>query len=334
MLSFSGIPAYTCLPPLSIGPLPHSSAYEFLSSTQTVFNLDVVSTFSSIFSYDSITHALAYKPVTKKVCSVVAQVDEECRVTQTLPNDPLLGLLSLPMHLPDFIPGECFTQECTEALDLNPANWLWPEEVKLCRWIVRAHEKAFAWVPDEQGRFDEQYFPPVKIPTIPHTLWVLRNIPIPLSKWKDTIQIIKDCIATGVYEPSTAAYRSCWFCVLKQDGKSLRLVHNLQPLNAVTIRDLSTSLFVEHLAESFSGYVVYGMMDLFAGYNQRPLHPESRDLTTFNSPMGPYRLTTVPMGYPNAVQIYQADICFILQEEIPRHTIPFINDVAFKMLLT
>ena len=75
-------------------------------------------------------------------------------------------------------------------------------------------------------------------------------------------------------------------------------------------------------------------MDLFARYDQRPLHPESRDLTTFNSPMGPYRLTTVPMGDTNAVQIYQADICFILQEEIPHHTIPFIDDIAIKMLLT
>ena len=260
-------------------------------------------------------------------------MDDEFRVTRTLPDDPLLGLPSLPTHPPDFIPREHFTQECTDALDLDPANWLWPEEVKLCRWIVRTHEKAFAGVPDERGRFNGRYFPPVKIPTVPHTPWVLRNIPIPPSKWKNTIQIIKGRIATGVYEPSTAAYRSRWFCILKQDGKSLHLVHDLQPLNAVTIRDSSTPLFVKHLAESFSGYAVYEMMDLFARYDQWPLHPESQDLTTFNSPTGPYQLT-VPMGYTNAVQIYQADICFILQEEIPCHTIPFIDDVAIKTLLT
>ena len=125
--------------------------------------------------------------------------------------------------------------------------------------------------------------------------------------WADTIQIIKDQIASGIYEPSAAAYQSCWFCVLKQDGKSLHLVHNLQPLNAVTIQDSSMPPFVKHLAESFAGYVVYGMMDLFAGYDQHPLHPDSRDLTTFNSPLGPHCLTTIPMGYTNAVQIYQAD---------------------------
>jgi hypothetical protein len=110
-----------------------------------------------------------------------------------------------------------------------------------------------------------------------------------------------------VYEPSTAAYRSRWFCIVKKDGKSLRLVHNLQPLNVVTICDTSLPLFVEHLAESFAGYVVYGMMDLYSGYDQRVLHKNSRDLTTFGMPLGPHRLTTLPQGHANAVQVYQGD---------------------------
>ena len=85
------------------------------------------------------------------------------------------------------------------------------------------------------GHLNKRYFPPVKIPTVPHTPWVLQNIPIPPSMWADTIQIIKDQIASGTHEPSAAAYQSHWFCILKQDGKSLHLIHNLQPLNAVTI---------------------------------------------------------------------------------------------------
>ena len=152
--------------------------------------------------------------------------------------------------------------------------------------------------------------------------------------WADTIQIIKDWIASGVYKPSAAAYWSHWFCVLKQDGKSLRLVHDLQPLNVVTIWDSSTPPFVKHLAESFTGYVVYSMMDLFTGYDQRPLHLDSWDLTTFNSPLGPHRLTTIPMGYTNAVQIYQADMSFILQDKIPRYSYPFINDIPVKSVTT
>ena len=164
--------------------------------------------------------------------------------------------------------------------------------------------------------------------------WVLQNIPVPPSMWADIIQIIKDCIASGVYEPSTAAYHSCWFCVLKQDGKSLHLIHDLQPLNTVTICDLSTPPFIEHFAESFTRFIVYGMMDLFARYDQYLLHPEFRDLMTFNNPVGPHHLTTVPMGYMNVVQIYQANMSFILQDEIPHYTYPFIDDLPVKSITT
>ena len=152
--------------------------------------------------------------------------------------------------------------------------------------------------------------------------------------WADTIQIIKDWIISGVYEPSAAAYWSRWFCILKQDGKSLCLIHDLQPLNVVTIRDSSTPPFIEHLAESFARYVVYRMMDLFAGYDQGLLHPDSWDLTTFNSPLGPHRLTTIPMGYTNTVQIYQADMSFILQDKIPHYSYPFIDDLPVKSVTT
>ena len=85
--------------------------------------------------------------------------------------------------------------------------------------------------------------------------------------WTDAIQIIKDCIASGVYKPSTTVYRLHWFCILKADGKSLHLVYDLQPLNAVTIHNSSTPPFVKHLMKSFAGYVVYFMLDSAAGFD-------------------------------------------------------------------
>jgi hypothetical protein len=317
-------PCNACLPHETMG------CYRYLSSSRSGLNSTSISALHCAYSSGSRNPVLAYKPVAKKVRVVSAPLQEEYHVIKRLPDDPLAGLIPLPTHPPTFAPGIWFTQERSDALDLDPAGWLWPEELKLVQWLVRIHEKAFTWIPTECGRLDEQYFPPVKIPTIQHTPWVVRNMPIPAVIQQDMIQSIKDRITSGVYEPSTTAYHSCWFCVLKGDGKSLRLVHDLQPLNAVTIRDASTPPFVEQLAESFAGYAVYGMMDLFAGYDQRPLHVESRDMTTFSSPLGPQWLTMLLMGYTNAVQIYQADMSFILQEEIPHYTMPFIDDLPVK----
>lgn len=53
-------------------------------------------------------------------------------------------------------------------------------------------------------------------------------------------------------------------------------------------------------------------------------------MTTFNGPLGPHHLTTLPMGHTNVVQIYQADMAFILQDQIPHHMMPFINDLPVK----
>ena len=92
--------------------------------------------------------------------------------------------------------------------------------------------------------------------------------------------------------------------------------------------------FVEHLAEFFARYAVYSMIDLFTGYDQHLLHPDSWDLTTFNSPLDPHCLTMNPMGYTNVVQIYQADMSFILLDKIPRYSYPFIDDLPVKSVTT
>ena len=43
-----------------------------------------------------------------------------------------------------------------------------------------------------------------------------------------------------------------------------------------------------------------------------------------------YRLTSIPMGYTNSIQIFYGDTTFLLQEEIPQVTIPFIDDIPIK----
>jgi hypothetical protein len=46
---------------------------------------------------------------------------------------------------------------------------------------------------------------------------------------------VKEKIKVKVYEPAYTPYRSKWFYVMKKDG-GLRIVHDLQELNKVTIR--------------------------------------------------------------------------------------------------
>ena len=98
----------------------------------------------------------------------MAPLDEEFCITQTLCDNSLARLQPLPSHPPNFVPGVCFTHKHTDNLDLNPTNWLLPDEVKLFCWIVNKHEISFAWIPTNHSHLNKQYFPPIKIPTILH----------------------------------------------------------------------------------------------------------------------------------------------------------------------
>jgi hypothetical protein len=54
----------------------------------------------------------------------------------------------------------------------------------------------------------------------------------------------------------------------------------------------------------------------------------------FQSPLGALHHTHLVMGHTNSVQIMQGDINYILRDEIPLFTVPFIDDVAVKDLVT
>ena len=157
-------------------------------------------------------------------------------------------------------------------------------------------EAGFAWTDQERGHFREDFFPPIEIPTIPHKPWTQRNIPILPGIYEEVCKLIKRKLEAGVYEPSNSSYRSRWFCIVKKDRKSFRIVHSLEPLNKVTIKHAGVTPFTDQIGEHFAGRACGGMLDLYIGYDERGLSETSHDLTTFQSPFGTLRLVTLPMG--------------------------------------
>ena len=117
--------------------------------------------------------------------------------------------------------------------------------------------------------------------------WALKNISILPGIYREVIKILRDKIALGTYEPSSSSYRSKWFTVLKKNSK-LRIIHDLQPLNAVTICDSALIPYTEQLTEMFGGHSCYGLLDLFVGYDKHLIYIDSRDFTTFPTPFGAY----------------------------------------------
>ena len=272
-----------------------------------------------------------YKPVAQKVKPLYADLPDKYRIIRDIKGDPLENMPILNPKPPDFMPTGRYTRERMEAMDkVHKGDFLWPEERKLVHHIIMEQEKAFAWDDSERGSFRTDFFPPIKMPVIEHTPWVYRNIPIPAGIYDKVCKLVQKKLEARVYEPSNASYRSRWFTVAKKDGKSLRIVHSLEPLNAVTIAHSGVPPATEELASKYAGRACGGMFDLYVGYDERLLDAASRDMTTFQTPYGALRLVTLPMGWTNSVPIFHEDVVSILKEEIPEFTTPYIDDVPLR----
>lgn len=272
-----------------------------------------------------------YKPVALKVKPLHADLPEKYRIIRDIRGDPLENMPILNPRPPDFKPTGRYTKERKEAMDLvHDGDFLWPEERKLVHHVIMEQEKAFAWEDAERGSFRTDFFPPIVMPVVEHTPWVYKNIPIPAGIYNEVCKLVQKKLDAGVYEPSNASYRSRWFTVAKKDGKSLRIVHSLEPLNAITIAHSGVTPATEELASKYAGRACGGMLDLYVGYDERLLAGESRDMTTFQTPFGALRLVTLPMGWTNSVPIFHEDVTAILKLEIPEFTSPYIDDVPIR----
>lgn len=274
--------------------------------------------------------AAKYKPVDKKIRPVPGIMPEEARTIRQFPSDPLEGYTKPSIDPPPFQNGRRVTRERLDQINLFKNGFLTKSEINIAEHVLLRRESALAFEESEKGRFRKDYFSDYIIPTIPHEPWQEKPIRIPPAWKAEIIELFKKKIENGTYEPTQSSYCSKWFAVVKKTG-GFRLVHDLQMLNKVTIKDAGLPPAVEEFVEEFSGRACYSLLDIFVGFDNRTLHKISRDLTAFMGPDGRmYRLCVLPMGGSNSVPEFQACMCFILADEIPHVALAFMDDCGVK----
>ncbi|MBW0549482.1 hypothetical protein O181_089197 [Austropuccinia psidii MF-1] len=166
--------------------------------------------------------------------------------------------------------------------------------------------------------------------TIPQEPWQKKPIPIPKSILPPFTELKRERIRTGPFGKSTSSYTSPIFCVAKSNGK-LRIVHDLQELNKVTIKDAGLPPHNEEVVDAFSGRSLCGLGDIMGGYDERELDVTTRPLNTFEKPLGRMQLTRLPQGATNLVAVYQTQMTWRLQEAIPESVGIFMDDRGIKV---
>ena len=165
---------------------------------------------------------------------------------------------------------------------------------------IKPYDKAFSFDLFQKGKLKEDIIAPIKIHTVPHIPWNIRERPIPPAHFKKLIEFLKEKLATGIMEPSSGSYAAPWFVVAKKDG-GIRFIQDLQLLNKVTIRDSGVVPNMADLTERASGFKIYSGVDCHSFYDQFVLDKESRDLTAIRTPLGLMRMTGLPQGWTNSV---------------------------------
>ena len=266
----------------AIYPIPHPDTWQGdqTSLTTTIFTLET-RTLLAIFA------GKKYKPVARKIRPIETELPSQFRIIHNIKGNPLETSPHLNLRPPNFEPTGRYTTEWHNQFEeAHVGDFLLPEERKLVHHFMCLQNSAFAWTDQERGYFHEDFFPPIDILTIPHKPWAQRNIPIPPRIYDEVCRLIKCKIDAGVYKPSNSSYQSQWFCIIKKDGKLLRIVHSLEPLNQVTIKHSGVMPFTDQISEHFVGHACRGMLDLYVGYNERGLAEGLHDLTTFQLPFG------------------------------------------------
>lgn len=225
--------------------------------------------------------------------------------------------------------GSRLTPERLQGLLDQTVNTLKGKETDLFQQILFNREAALAWDFPECGRLRKEVAPEQVIRTVEHQAWQEGSMRIPRGLTTQCIELLRARIKRGILEESHASYRNPWFLVSKKD-KGLRLINSATKLNGVTIRDAYLPPGADEFSEDFAMCKMLSLLDFFSGYDQITLAKESRDMTTFMTPLGLLRMCTLPQGATNSVAQFMRAITRILFDLVPIICRPYLDDICVR----
>ena len=117
-------------------------------------------------------------------------------------------------------------------------------------------------------------------------------------------QQVKEMLESNVIQPSSSPWSSRIVLVKKKDGK-LRFCIDYRSLNSTTKKDVYPLPRIDDSLAMLSRGKFFTTLDLWAGYWQIPLAPNSKEKTAFVTDSGLYEFNVMPFGLCNAPATFQ-----------------------------
>lgn len=98
-------------------------------------------------------------------------------------------------------------------------------------------------------------------------------------------ELVGERLRTGL-DKNSGSYYSCQFFYVLNQNRILRVLHDFQELNKVTIEYAGLPPAPEYFVEDFLSRGCYGLGCIMGEDHERNLAEKSRTLTAFETPLG------------------------------------------------
>lgn len=155
--------------------------------------------------------------------------------------------------------------------------------------------------------------------------------PVRQSAYEEGIEKekVRELLDADLIEPSISSVASRLLLIRKPgDKKEWRVVTDFRALNKITVRDVYLLPRTSTVLNELGGHKFYSTLDMFSGYFQIPLHPDSRPYTAFLTPTNLYQYKVLPMGCMNSGSAFSRLMAMAFQE-MKKDTITwYLDDIA------
>ena len=214
---------------------------------------------------------------------------------------------------------------CLETLDnlkdqvFNMEVEMEPKRIKeihvVCDFMDVFLEELPGLPPDREVKFSIEIVPG----TTPVYKKHYKMTPNELAELKVQIDELLD---KGFIRPSTSAW-GCPAMFVKKKDKTLRMVVDYRPLNAVTIKNKYPFILFDQL----SGAKVFSKIDLRSGYHQIKIKEEDIPKTAFTTRYGLYEFLVMSFGLTNAPAYFMYLMNSVFMPELDHFVLVFIDDI-------
>ena len=150
--------------------------------------------------------------------------------------------------------------------------------------------------------------------------------PFRLNERREVLrELVEKARAAGKLEDGQGPWNTPAFPVPKKETGKFRLVQDLRPQNAATIKDGHPLPRIGDMLQRQGKCRVWTTLDMVDGFHQMPMRPEHRHITCMSTPQGTQQWTVLVMGLKNAGSQFQRMMEWVLRD-LP-HTDPYIDDL-------